>query len=59
MTSAPEGGGGHGKADKGNGGCVNVTVTGRGEGVKEYENFADVIYGRPLRREREGERHVS
>ena len=33
MTSALEGGGGHGKADEGTGGCVNVTVT-RGEGVK-------------------------
>ena len=44
MTSALEGGGGHGKADKGNRGCVNVT----GEGVKKSENFADIIYGRNL-----------
>ena len=40
------GGSGHGKADKGTGGCVNVTVT-RGEGVKKSDNFAEVIYGRP------------
>ena len=48
MTSALEGGGGHGKADEGIGGWVNVTVT-RGEGVKKSENFADFMYGRPLR----------
>ena len=45
MTSALKGGC-HGKADEGNGGCVNVTVT-RGEGVKKSDNFAEVIYGRP------------
>ena len=48
MTSALEGGGVHGKADKGNRGCVNVTVR-RGRG-KKSENFADVIYGRPQTR---------
>ena len=37
MISALERGG-HGKADKGNIGCVNVTVT-RGEGLKKSENF--------------------
>ena len=47
MISALERGG-HGKADKGNIGCVNVTVT-RGEVVKKSENFANVIYGSPLR----------
>ena len=46
MTSALEEGG-HGKADEGNIGCMNVTVT-RGEGLKKSENFVDVIYGRPL-----------
>ena len=30
MTSTLEGGTGHGKADEGNRGCVNVTVTGGG-----------------------------
>ena len=49
MTSALEGGGVHGKADKGNRGCVNVTVT-RGEGVKKSGNFA-CIEG-PLKRNR-------
>ena len=48
MTSALEGGGGHGKADEGNRGCVNVTVR-RGRG-KKSENFADVIYGRSQRK---------
>ena len=37
MTSALEGVN-HGKADEGNIGCVNVTVT-RGEGLKKSENF--------------------
>ena len=47
MTSALEGGRGHGKADEGNGGCVNMTVTREEEeGVKKSENFADVIFGR-------------
>ena len=40
------GGGGHGKADEGNGGCVNVTRWEKG--VKKSENFADIISGRPL-----------
>ena len=44
MSALERGGEGcHGKADEG---CVNVTVAG---GVKKYDNFADVIYGRPLR----------
>ena len=45
MTCALERGeGGHGIADEG---CVNVTVA--GGGVKKSDNFADIIYGRPLR----------
>ena len=42
------GGGGCGKADKGNRGCVNVTVT----GGKKIREFADVIFGRPQHRHR-------
>ena len=52
MTSALKGReGGPGKADEvrefSKGGCVKM-LTG-GEGVKQSENFADVIYGSPLR----------
>ena len=47
---AKGGGGVRGKADKvkelNKGGCVNLQT--RGEGVKEFEIFADVINGSPL-----------
>lgn len=35
---------GHKKADEGNRGCMNVTD----KGVKKFDNFVDIIYGRPL-----------
>ena len=44
MTSALEGGGGHGKADEGYGGCVNVTMTmNGGKGVK-YPRILKTLY---------------
>ena len=45
MTSALEGGGGHGKADEGYGGCVvNVTMTmNGGKGVK-YPIILKTLY---------------
>ena len=52
MKSALRGGGVPSKADivsnLSKGGCVNLQIRGE-EGVKKSENFADVIYGSPLR----------